>query len=80
MLMVFALVRCWCWCGVRFDGLGPCMWPPASRWNEAVAPLKPAVEKNIAPSFMGGIHPRQVVSTVVTCEEKQKILNREIIL
>ena len=37
---------------------GSCTWPPASRWNAAVRPLREAVFANTAPSFMGGIHPR----------------------
>jgi hypothetical protein len=37
---------------------GTCVWPAASKWNKAVAPLKEAVQENKAPSFMGGIHPR----------------------
>lgn len=41
-----------------FGPNGPCMWPPASRWNAAVSHLREAVEANVAPSFMGGIHPR----------------------
>jgi sialate O-acetylesterase len=37
---------------------GPCVWPPVSKWNAAVRPLRDVVFKNGAPSFMGGIHPR----------------------
>merc|ERR1712025_228593 len=41
-----------------FGPSGPCIWPPASAWNPAVATLRDAVFPNEAPSFMGGIHPR----------------------
>eukprot|EP00039_Didymoeca_costata_P005967 m.86252 g.86252 ORF g.86252 m.86252 type:complete len:759 (+) comp13049_c1_seq1:108-2384(+) len=41
-----------------FGPSGPCIWPPASAWNKAVLPLRDIVFQNMAPSFMGGIHPR----------------------
>eukprot|EP00463_Aulacantha_scolymantha_P002180 TRINITY_DN2845_c0_g1_i1.p1 TRINITY_DN2845_c0_g1~~TRINITY_DN2845_c0_g1_i1.p1 ORF type:complete len:107 (+),score=14.51 TRINITY_DN2845_c0_g1_i1:82-402(+) len=32
-------------------------WNP-NKWDEAPCPLAPLVRQNVAPTFMGGIHPR----------------------